>query len=118
MEKLIETKEILKKVRDRVEKGGWIKYALARTVDNVSCNPNDPDACKFCLLGALCNVFGVDGYFSGQIAFREFGVIYAVLNKHARHLGYLAADDFNDRVATTQQDVLNFIDDLINEGIE
>ena len=40
----------------------WTQEAYARRVDNETCKPRDPGACKWCLLGAIAhesNQFGI-----------------------------------------------------------
>lgn len=46
--------KILRKMRDLLSKpGAWIKRALARDKDGESVHSCSPDACSFCLKGAI-----------------------------------------------------------------
>ena len=50
--------ELLEKVNDLIhDKDGWTRAAFARDGDGMSTEPGEPEACSFCLVGALSHVY-------------------------------------------------------------
>ena len=50
--------ELLEKVDDLIrDKDGWTRAAFARDGDGMSTEPGEPEACSFCLVGALSHVY-------------------------------------------------------------
>ena len=50
--------ELLEKVNDLIrDKDGWTRAAFARDGDGKSTEPGEPEACSFCLVGALSHVY-------------------------------------------------------------
>ena len=50
--------ELLEKVNDLIrDKDGWTRAAFVRDGDGKSTEPGEPEACSFCLVGALSHVY-------------------------------------------------------------
>lgn len=54
----------------------WLKYNMATLEDGTDCRPNDPNACRFCALGALVRACAGD--------FQEAGRIGQIVSSHSK----------------------------------
>jgi hypothetical protein len=90
-------KDILLKAAEIVEQG-WTQGELARTVEDSPCGVSNPNACKFCMSGAINKAVGNehDGNYrramnaANSVAFRR---------------GYGNIPEFNDARERTQAEV-------------
>ncbi len=57
----MKTSTLLKKSLNLLEENGWTKGPLARNKYRHEVKANSHSAVKFCSLGAICNVLGIDG---------------------------------------------------------
>lgn len=97
------TKEVLIKAKQLVEKG-WTRNVLARNAAGEPVFSNSPEACAFCVAGAIEHAQGDDPD-AGMEAF-------AVMHDS---LGNVSITDFNDAATTTHADILAAFDRAIQE---
>lgn len=97
------TKEVLIKARALVEKG-WTKGAGARRANGASVYPDDNEACRWCILGAV----NAAEYHDRELRLRAITKLKAAIPK-------AGIADFNDDPATTHADVLAAFDRAIAE---
>lgn len=89
----------------------WLKYNMAELEDGTDCRPNDPNACRFCALGALVRACAGD--------FQEAGRIGQIVLSHSKtgrvRPGGLAGEivRWNDRKDTKYIDVLSAFSDAM-----
>lgn len=64
------TSEILERAAALIEPpGAWAKDVYARDEDYRIVNATSPTACRFCALGAILNVMGLDYPYDGRASF-------------------------------------------------
>ena len=84
---MIETKDILKKAKQLIQKG-WIKGAFAKNANGRVCNPHSSEACQWCLVGAIKAVWlshhdnVADNYCKARDIFDEANEISTKTGKH------------------------------------
>ena len=107
----VEIRETLLRARGLIEQG-WTKGAMARNVDGESVSSYSPDACQWCLLGAIDACSDIDIYVKADCnellrnAINELGYSSTLL--HTRHPA-----DFNDAANTTADMVIAVLDKAI-----
>jgi hypothetical protein len=102
---------ILRDVRNYITKG-WCQGSLAKDSQGAPIDENDPNACQWCLIGAIrASVFkrGIrDNYFVDYI--------YGYIWRHTIVKPHGGIASYNDSPNTTHQSVLAVLDDLIDEA--
>ena len=91
--------------------GNWNKRAFALDWNRNWCDPRSPEACSWCIDGALQAVvasWGEDGN-------DETIVLHYLLMDAAEDEGYPDYPSFNDDPDTTHGDVMKFLDGVIAE---
>lgn len=96
------TKEALIKTRELIA-AGWCQWSYAKDKDGLAVNFDDPEACKYCLTGALNSV---TPSLSTQRSVRD--LLYTEAGEDS--LAY-----WNDTEGRTQQDVLDLLDKVISK---
>lgn len=91
------TKDILLKAAEIVEQG-WTQGEMARTAEDSKCGVSNPNACKFCMSGAIVRAVkeAQDGNYRRAIA---------AANLLVQRKGYPSMPHFNDASARTQAEV-------------
>ena len=84
----------------------WLKNSQAKNDKGRVVEPNSPDACSWCLVGALRKVCGSD--------FHTYNVVYLAL---AQRTDKALLTSFNDSTDTTYNDIINFINHTINDWL-
>lgn len=100
------TKERLQAARALVEKG-WCQYSYAKNAENVQVKIESPEACQFCMRGALLKaVIGESGIIAELDNFQTVvSKVCAVLNTDVV--------SFNDTEGRIQEEVLEAFDEAI-----
>lgn len=93
---LIEALPVLREARKRVA-AGWSQYVGARDRNGRAVNVDSPDACEFCITGALA-VSGDRGSAGGLL----------------RRLLGMQPHKWNDTKGRTHEEVLNLFDEAIS----
>lgn len=86
--------------------GAWIQGPSARDKSGLPTEPSDPDACKFCLVGGILRVTGLNKFYDGAIP-RDMA---DVLDEVAKDRGSLDALHFNEVPGRRQEEVVRLID--------
>lgn len=103
------TLEILYKVREKLAKH-WTKGAYARANDGVTVPSTSTAACSWCMVGAIQSVcYGQDEPTTAE------GIIRLIADKKDYYASKSKITSYNDRLATTNQDVLAWIDRTIQK---
>lgn len=100
-----EAQTIFGKWRDAyslIDANGYSKDTFARRNDGTACEINDPDATKFCIVGAFRRLTGMNTYTVAS-------ALNDVLSKYRRRGGFESVFKFNDGHSTLKHDVLKFI---------
>jgi len=94
-------KVMLEKAKNLIRNpDNWTTEKYARDANGVSVNPKSPEACKFCVLGAIMNIQGVNC--------DDLDYVSRILYKAT---GYLNISSFND--SHTHKQVLELLDKAI-----
>ena len=85
------TREVLVRARDLIaDPERWAQNDYARVAGGASAEPNDPDACQWCAIGAVLHV-------QGKATWEEYDddprMAWSFLNACALAAGYTKADD-------------------------
>lgn len=100
-------KDLLKEARARIDRRDhWTKNVLARDAFNQPIHATDPEACKFCIVGAL-NAGDPDAEVKGRAQY--------LLTKALPYVGNEGLTSFNDGVYTTHKDILSLFDKAIGD---
>ena len=112
----IEPLALLTGIREILSKPeAWTKGILAFDKDKKGIDPVNPEACRFCLLGAA----GKAANFSSLYHSAELETLYHMLRKELRqYVGdapgtYTSVSDWNDQKTRTHDEVLKFLDTRI-----
>lgn len=107
---LIRVERLYHKVKQLIQKG-WTKGCWAKDKDGNATSSEDPTACSWCLLGAihraeteLCIEHPLAGILTNELRILT-----------VKKTGFLDLAYFNDRIETTQADVLRMLDLAIAE---
>ena len=85
-------KQLLSQARDLIsEPGHWTKRVLARNAKGEAISPTSPDACSWCIIGALVKVSG-----SEELAQEALPAIGNAIRSEFPHLASFSITDFND----------------------
>ena len=93
-----------------LNKKGWAQGVFARDKDGESVALSSAFACKFCISGAA-EVIN-PRYYDDNDQLRK------VLWDKAAQMGYNSPSGFNDAAGRTKEDVIKFLDELIEENKE
>jgi hypothetical protein len=85
---------------------GWTQRHTARYPNGIYCNPSDPKAVSFCMLGAIE---------AGRAMLGETYSACCVLTDHVERLIPVQTVLWNDDPSRTKEEVLAVFDDLIDE---
>lgn len=98
---------VLKKARTLIKESGWTKGENARNKYRHKVAPTSPSAVKFCAYGAIHNVLGVKDTYNNSRTHEVLDVgRYLSLTVPAnRDTWFSSVDEYNDRDATTFEDV-------------
>ena len=96
----MKVKDVLVRARKLIAKG-WIQGTYARDKDDLQVLPNDPEACKFCVLGALNRASDGGQDFRAGVDIIESAAMSGPLHT------------WNDADGTTQEMVLTVFDKAI-----
>ena len=94
-------REELQATRDFIHKNGWTQRAIARDKNGKSINMSSPNACSFCLGGAMIKI-GAD---------EAYRFLTQLLSKRGSTIPH-----FNDEPGRTKEDILNFLDAMIADS--
>lgn len=86
-------------------KGAWCQGSAAKNNSGATVASISDEAVCFCLFGALTRVRHNGGDYSNDVT--------TIVRDELMRQGYISFSQFNDRTATTQRDVLVFLDGLI-----
>ena len=108
------TVELLRKARDLIEQKGWTRGAYARTAGGTPVPVHDPDACRFCSVGALIRA-SLDTPESSQEEYDTARRLFV------RQIKSFASDDtvipaWNDAPSRTVFDVLAAFDRAVQDA--
>lgn len=107
------TLEDTRKVRDKLSRNSrWCKGDAAKDSRHMPVRPIHPDACQWCLAGAISRV--TSGYRPNQEHghHTRFCRAYNAISEHIER--YKSVEEFNDAAETEHQDILNLLDKTIN----
>lgn len=103
---------VLMETRRLLEGKGWSKYTMARDPEGQLCGPNNQDAACYCLSGALVRAWRTIDPQNEEFYFPYFeSKISAVLK--AKYNYPYTYTRWNDHVATSRDDVVKLIHDVI-----
>jgi hypothetical protein len=95
------------KPSDYIRKG-WTQGALAQDADGVYVYSTDPNACKWCLIGAIDASFGtVDKWQPAMDAAQK-----AIAELTGKNIGNISLSRWNDDCDRTQEEVIKLLEGI------
>jgi len=96
-----------------INPNSWIKRFTAEDENGIQVNSRHPNACKFCMVGALSSVAPHDYGTYSTYNYRSYTTAFKILSD----VTLVPVSMFNDSPSTTHQDVLAAYDKAIKLAI-
>lgn len=106
------TKDVLLRAKEILLTKGWAKGFYARDSDNRACSVYNPEACKYCLLGAIHVATSEITFDQPYSVTRDLVGNTVTLLESKLHT---IVPTFNDDPNTTLESVVSFIDRVLSE---
>ncbi len=105
-------RKLLRKARNLIRKPeNWIRDRLAETEDGIYTRYDEPDAAKFCVMGALGRVLKEEADTS---AWYDTNNVMKIILKKNNFESITQLVDFNNNLKTKHEDIMMAFDKAIN----
>lgn len=104
--------EVLLEAGQLLQQKGWNKYSMARNERGDECGPDSSEAACYCLSGALVKAWRTVDPANEDFYFAFFEKKFADVLR-ARYDYNRTFTQWNDHVATSQEDVVNLIHSVV-----
>lgn len=106
----LSVREVLRRARKLLSKReNWTREAFARNSKNEECKTDDPEACKFCILGSIQHIARSDYSLYTKASLRLTLAMKKLFPRRSDNF----VTSFNDAKRTKHADVLKVFDEAI-----